>query len=117
LQFVTLGNATYSAATIGIVEALAGDEVDKNALCPPSAFDGTLIGFPSTVLPVLQGSVARAAVHEINEWNMGTRMNPVRGAADRMDDPVIAAAFATIAENAPKALGNLARLARAEAKR
>ncbi len=47
LQFVTLGNATYSAATIGVVEALAGDDVDKNALCPPSAFDGTLLGFPS----------------------------------------------------------------------
>jgi hypothetical protein len=111
LQFVTLGNATYSAATIGVVEALAGDDVDKNALCPPSAFDGTLLGFPSTVLPVLQGAAARAAVPEINAWNMGTRMNPVRGAADRMDDPVIASAFEAIAESAPKALGNLTRLA------
>ncbi len=33
-----------------------------------------------------------------------------------MDDPVIATAFETIAEYAPKALGNLARLAGAEAK-
>ena len=63
------------------------------------------------MLPVLQGTAARAAVPEINAWNMGTRMNPVRGAADRMDDPVIATAFETIAEHAPKAAGNLARLA------
>lgn len=111
LQFVTLGNATYSAATIGVVEALVPEDVDKNVLCPPSAFDGTLLGFPATVLPVLQGSAARAAVPEVNAWNMGTRMNPVRGAADRMDDPEIARAFETIAENAPKAIGNLTRLA------
>jgi hypothetical protein len=110
-QFITLGNATYSAATIGVVEALVDDDVDKNALCPPSAFDGTLVGFPSTVLPVLQGGGARAAVPEINAWNMGTRMNPIRGAMDRMDDPVIAGAFATIGEYAPKAVGNLTRLA------
>jgi hypothetical protein len=111
LQYVTLGNATYSAATIGVVEALVGDDVDKNALCPPSAFDGTLIGFPSTVLPALQGSAARGAVPDIAAWTAGTRMNPVRGAADRMDDPAIASAFATIGEYAPRAVGNLARLA------
>lgn len=112
LQFVTLGNATYSAATIGVVEALAGDEADKNMLCPPSTFDGTLVGFPALVLPVLRGTAARAAVPEINAWNMATRMNPTRGAADRMHDPAIANAFATLAESAGKALENLRRLSR-----
>jgi hypothetical protein len=111
LQFVTLGNATYSAATIGVVEALARDDVDKNALCPPSPFDGTVAGFPATLLPALLGSAARSAVPDINAWNMGTRMNPVREAPDRMDDPVIASAFATIGENAMSALSNLSRLA------
>jgi hypothetical protein len=113
LQFVTLGNATYSAATIGVVEALAPDDADKNALCQPSAFDGTLLGFAALVLPVMAGTGARAAVPEINAWNMGSRMNPLRGAADRKDDPAIAKAFATIAEYAPKAPANLARLAAA----
>jgi hypothetical protein len=111
LQFVTLGNATYSAATIGVVEALVGDGADKNQLCPPAAFDGTLLNFRSVVLPVITGAGARSAVPEINVWNMGTRMNPARGAADRMDDPVIASAIETIGQYAPKALGNLARLA------
>lgn len=111
LQFLTLGNATYSAATVGVVEAFATDDIEKNALCPPSAFDGTLAGFPALVLPVMRGTAARAAVPEINAWNMGTRMNPIRGAADRKNDPVIATAFETIAEYAPKAPDNLARLA------
>jgi hypothetical protein len=118
LQFVTLGNATYSAATIGVTEAfVTDDDAEKNRLCPPSTFDGTLIGFPALALPVLQGTGARSAVPELNAWNMGTRMNPGRGAADRKDDPGIAAAFATIAEYAPQAPENLARLvdsARAE---
>ena len=112
LQFLTLGNATYSAATIGVVEALVTDDAEKNALCPPSAFDGTLAGFPALVLPVMRGTAARSAVPEINDWNMGTRMNPIRGAADRKDDPVIAEAFETIAEYAPKAPENLSRLVR-----
>jgi hypothetical protein len=113
LQFLTLGNATYSAATIGIVEAFVADEAEKNTMCPPSSFDGTLVGFPALVLPVMRGTAARSAVPEINDWNMRTRMNPIRGAADRKDDPVIAAAFETIAEYAPKAPDNLARLVRA----
>jgi hypothetical protein len=110
LQFLTLGNATYSAATIGVVEAFVADDAEKNAMCPPSAFDGTLVGFPALVLPVMRGTAARSAVPEINAWNMGTRMNPIRGASDRKDDPAIAAAFETIAEYAPKAPENLARL-------
>jgi hypothetical protein len=113
LQFVTLGNATYSAATIGVVEALAADDVDKNVLCQPSDFDGTLVGFAALVLPVMAGTAARSAVPEVNTWNMGSRMNPIRGAGDRKNDPAIAAAFEMIAEYAPKAPANLARLAAA----
>jgi hypothetical protein len=111
LQFVTLGNATYSAATIGVVEALAAADADLNALCPPSAFDGTLLGLPATVSGVLRGSAARTAVPEINAWNMSSRMNPTRGAGDRKDDPVIASAFATIGEHMPTAIANIVRLA------
>lgn len=113
LQFVTLGNATYSAATIGVVEALAPDDVDKNALCQPSTFDGTLAGFAALALPIMRGTAARAAVPEINAWNVGSRMNPMCGAAERKGDAAVAAAFETIAEYAPKAPANLARLAAA----
>ncbi len=113
MEFLTLGNAPYSAAIIGVVEALCDDDADRNRLCPPMLFDGTLVGFPSLVLPALTGTNARSAVPDINTWNSGSRMNPTRGAQDRRDDPAIAKAFEVLAEHTVPALSNLARLAEA----
>ena len=111
MEFLTLGNAPYSAATIGVVEALCDDDVDRNRFCPPIRFDGTLLAFPSLVCTALGSSRARAAEPNLNAWNAGSRMNPIRGAADRRDDPAIASAFAILAEKTGPALSNLARLA------
>ena len=85
MEFLTLGNAPYSAATIGVVEALCDDDVERNRFCPPMRFDGTLLGFSSLVLTALGGSRARAAEPNLNAWNSGSRMNPIRGAADRRE--------------------------------
>ncbi|HZN15945.1 MAG TPA: NAD(P)-binding protein [Acidimicrobiales bacterium] len=115
MEFLTLGNAPYSAAIIGVVEALGDDDGERNRVCPPMAFDGTLVGFPGLVLPALTGTTARAAVPEINTWNAGSRMNPTRGAQDRRDDPTIAKAFEVLAEHTAPALSNLARLVAAGA--
>jgi hypothetical protein len=111
MEFVALGNAPYSAAIIGVVEALCDDDVERNRLCPPMRFDGTLLSFPTLVLTALAGSKARAAEPQFNAWNSSSRMNPIRGAADRRDDPAIASAFAALAEHAGPALSNLARFA------
>lgn len=111
MEFLTLGNAPYSAATIGVVEALCDDDAERNRFCPPMRFDGTLRGLASLASAALSGSTARAAHSGINAWNVGTRMNPTRGAADRRDDPRIAKAFEVLAENTAPALSNLARLA------
>jgi hypothetical protein len=111
MEFLTLGNAPYSAAIIGVVEALCDDDVERNRLCPPMRFDGTLLGFPSLVLTALASSKARAAEPQLNAWNSGSRMNPIRGAADRRGDPANASAFAVLAEHTCPALSNLARLA------
>jgi hypothetical protein len=111
MEFLALGNAPYSAATIGVVEALCDDDVERNRFCPPLHFDGTLLGFPKVVMTSFAGSKARAAEPQLNAWNSGSRMNPIRGAADRRDDPTIASAFAALAEKTGPALSNLARLA------
>jgi uncharacterized protein YodC (DUF2158 family) len=113
LQILTLGNLPYSAAIIGVLEALYDDDVMKEQLCPTLPFDGALTGFARLVRNALTGGVARSRQPEFSAWNAGSRMNPMRGAQDRTDDPVIAKALETIAANTGPALENLARLATA----
>jgi hypothetical protein len=110
MQFLTLGNAPYSAAIIGVVEALCDDDAERNRICPPMAFDGTLAGLPALALPALTGTGARAGVPDVNAWNAGSRMNPTKGAQDRRDDPTVAQAFKVLAEQTGPALENLAHL-------
>ena len=42
LQYTTIGNIPYGAATIGAVEALRDDDTDKNRLCPTLVFTGDI---------------------------------------------------------------------------
>lgn len=113
LQILTLGNVPYSAAIVGVLEALYDDDVMKEQMCPTLPFDGALAGFARIVRNALAGGAARSREPEFSAWNAGSRMNPTRGAQDRRDDPVIAKALETIAANTGPALENLARLATA----
>jgi hypothetical protein len=55
--------------------------------------------------------VARAADPAISEWTDACRLNPAKGASERLDDRRVRAAFGTIVGSIGDALANLARLA------
>jgi hypothetical protein len=109
-QYVTIGIAPWSAATIAVVEAMGQDDIQKNALCPPLAFTGEA----SSLLPIartgMAGLVARAAESELAAWTERCRLNPGRGAAEHLDDPKVQEAFASLGANIGPALQNLERL-------
>ena len=96
-QYVTIGVAPWSAATIAAVEASGQDETRKNELCPPVAFTGET----SSLLPIaragIAGLVARSAEPELAAWTERCRLNPARGAAEHLDDPKVQEAFTSLA--------------------
>ena len=110
LQYVTIGVAPWSAATIAAVEASGLDETRKNELCPPVAFTGEA----DSLLPIsragIAGLVARSADPELSAWTERCRLNPARGAAECIDDPKVQEALTSIAAHIGSAMENLARL-------
>jgi hypothetical protein len=106
-QFITIGIAPLSAATIAAVEASDCDVQRKNELCPPVAFTGET----SSLLPIardgMTGLLARSADPELAAWTERCRLNPARGAGEHLDNPSVQESFTSIAANIGPALENL----------
>lgn len=109
MQLATIGNFSWSAATLGAVEALREDVADQNRLCPPVVFTGRAKDLLHLSHSGISGQMARAMEPDLAGWNERTRVNPARGVADRRDDPQVAEAFASIAANTFPAMQNLER--------
>jgi hypothetical protein len=109
LQYVTLGFVPWGAATIGAVEALKDDDAEKNSLCPPVVFSGRVDDILEFADAGMRGLAARSADPEIAAWTEACRLNPARGARDRLDDPVVADATSRIAARFFPAIENLER--------
>ena len=109
-QYVTIGVAPWSAATLAAVEASGEDDARKNELAPPVAFTGDT----ASILPIarygMTGLMARAAVPELAAWNDRCRLNPARGASERLGDSTVQEAFTAIVTNFEPALENLERV-------
>ena len=109
LQYTTIGNIPHGAATIGAVEALRDNDDDKNRLCPTLVFTGDITDILTLTHSGISGITARVAEPDLVAWNDACRLNAIRDANQRRDDPTIARAFDTIITNIGPALENLAR--------
>ena len=109
IQYTTLGFAPWSGATIGVVEAAGDDDEERNRLCPPVPFSGRVDDILDFAAVGMRGLMARGAHPTVAAWSDRTRLNPALGATDRFDDPMVAAAFASLGRNLRPALENLAR--------
>lgn len=110
MQFVTIGVAPWSAATIAAVEAQFDDDARKNALCPPVPFTGNTSDLLRLAYAGMIGLTGRAAEPDLAAWTECCRLNPARGAGGRLDDPRVQEAFASLVSNIGPAMQNLERL-------
>ena len=62
LQYVTIGFVPWSAATVGVIEARADDDAERNRLCPPVVFTGDGADILLIAHSGMTGLVARAAI-------------------------------------------------------
>jgi hypothetical protein len=110
MQYVTIGIAPWSAATIAAVEASDRDDTRKNELCPPVSWTGEASDVLGQAYAGITGLTVRGTEPELAAWNEGCRLNPARGAGDHFDDPRVQSAFAALAENIGEALDHLGQL-------
>jgi hypothetical protein len=109
MQWVTIGIAPWSAATLAAIETAHDDDAHKNALCPPVVFTGNASDVLRLSQAGISGLTARSAEPDFAAWDGSCRLNPARAATDHMDDPRVVDAFTSLAENIGPALENLAR--------
>jgi hypothetical protein len=110
MQYVTIGVAPWSAATIAAVETTDRDDDRKNELCPPVAFTGEASDTLRLAYAGMTGLLARGAEPDLGAWTENCRLNPARGAADHLDDPQVQTAFESLATNMGLAMSNLEQL-------
>jgi hypothetical protein len=110
MQYVTIGIAPWSAATIAAVETTDRDDDHKNELCPPVTFTGNVSDILHLAYAGMSGLLARGAAPDVGSWTDRCRLNPARGAAARLDEPEVEAAFTSLVNNTDAALSNLAAL-------
>jgi hypothetical protein len=110
MQYVTIGIAPWSAATIAAVEARDGTDERNNSLCTPVAFTGEASDILHLAFAGMTGLVARGADPGLATWNEQCRLNPARGAVEHLDDPQVQTALTSLATNIGPALSNLEQL-------
>ena len=110
MQIVTFGIVPWSAATLGYVEASRDDDREKNRLCPPLGFTGELADPPHAIYVGFKAPAERMAEPDIAAWNESSRLNPMRGVADHLDDTRVTEGFSRLAANMGPALANLERM-------
>lgn len=109
MQVAQIGFLSWSAGTIGAVEAMQDDEAEKNRLCPPVYFSGRTADILDVAFAGMTGLNARMAEPDINAWNDRSRLNPTRDAPNHFDDPRVSSAFTSILTNIGAAMENLER--------
>jgi hypothetical protein len=110
LQYVTMGFATWSAATLGNVEASRDDDAEKNRLCPPLTFTGRIADIFDLSRPGIIGLNLRAAEPDLDAWNSASRLNPSRGVSAHLDDPRVLSAFDLLGKHFGPAMSRLEQL-------
>jgi hypothetical protein len=111
VEYVTIGLATYGAATVAAVEALREDDADKNRLCPPLRWTGRTADVLELAYIGMTGLTARTGEADLGAWDEGCRLNPAAGAMARIAEPEVEAAFTSIITSMGPALENLAQRA------
>jgi hypothetical protein len=112
LQGLVGGFTTFSAALIGFVEAVRGDDDTKNRLLTPVSPTNA----PSDLIKAYRGFLHVSALQggaggaDIAEWLERTRLNLTMGMRQVMRDPALAPRLGRIADNTPRALANARRL-------
>ena len=104
------GFACYQFAMLGVVEALVGNDEEKNRLCPPIAYWDSNTDYLSAFLATLANERARMAYPALANWAKETRLNPFGGIGHYRDAPDVVDARARIKRFAMAAVGNLAQL-------
>ena len=109
LQPVRAGFPCFGAALVGYVEATRETDDDKNRVCPPSSFGGSLTDWARMNVLGGRGSAAFGAEPDVRAWASSVALNPAR-VAPGTQSAALDAVLAELADATPPGLARLDEL-------
>jgi hypothetical protein len=106
IQGLVGGFTSFSAATIGFVEATRGEDEVKNRLCRPTRALDQPRDWIDAYRGMIHTNIMNAADADMAAWLEGTRLNITSGLGRHADDLRVQRALARVADIAEAALHN-----------
>lgn len=110
LQAIRPGTTPFAAAITAFVEATRNNTDEKNKLCPPNAYMDVPTDLIRNTLIGLNADYQWNKHPDIAAWLQQSRLNMVRGIAQRHEEPRVQQSMKRFADNAQQAASNLQRL-------
>ena len=111
LQPIRWSQPGLSAAVTGYLEATRDDLDEKNRLCRPHRYPDRPADLAEMVAHSMKLDLAWSMDPDIQEYIDSTRLNPVVGWKDQLDQPQVQAAIERFATNVEQAIANVELLA------
>jgi hypothetical protein len=110
IQPIMWGFACFQFATIGVVEATAESDDEKNWLCPPVRYWDVDDDYLRAFLATMIGDRVRAGNPALAAWSKASRLNPGGGVAAYREDPRVIDARERFKRFGVAAVANLQKL-------
>jgi hypothetical protein len=115
LQSIRIGLLPFAAAITAFVEATRGDDLAaKNRLCPPIRQPNVPRDWLSGMIVSMKAGYLWSKEADVSAWLERSRLNMLRGLAERAGDPRVQQAFMRFAGNVRPAIANMEKLLAAE---
>nr|WP_221382892.1 NAD(P)-binding protein [Actinoplanes polyasparticus] len=110
LQQVRTCQPVFNAALVAYVEATRRDDPAKNALCPVNPYPDNALDWLRSMAVSVAAAAAWSAEPDLKYWLANSRLNFLRGASERADEPAMQEAAQRSREFAQLAMKRLREL-------
>jgi len=92
LQQVRFLSPAFNAALVGFVEASRDDDADKNRLCPPNPYPGTIEDWPRMMSRTWRTEGRWLSEPDVSAWVAASRLNLLQALPDHAAEPSVQSA-------------------------
>ena len=115
LQQVRYNSPPFNAALIGFVEAHRDDDVEKNRLCPPNPYAGSVEDWPRMMSRTWRTELHWLSEPDVAAWVAASRLNLLRALPEHAAEPSVQEAVQRYVTNVGPAIERLEPLEKSAA--
>jgi hypothetical protein len=110
LQQVRQNSPCFNAALLGFMEAHRDDDADKNRLCPPNPYAGSVEDWPRLMGLTFETEFRWGSEPDLSAWVAGSRLNLLGALPDHVAEPAVQTAVKRYVTHVGPAIERLKQL-------